>query len=185
MVGQDQYLLGDTVEIRAQLTNAQLAPLAAPGVTLEVFHEQDNHVQAITLRPDPSRIGTFAGQITVLKEGDYRLELPVPESANVRLTRRIQVSLPNLEQQNTARNDKLLSRIAQATQGKYYSSIESAIGPAAKPPLVAQLKDRTTIITSPTAPDPRWELDWLRWMMYVVCGLLCVEWLIRRLVKLA
>jgi hypothetical protein len=188
MVGQDQYLLGDTVEIRAQLTNAQLTPLAAAGVTVEVFHEQDNRLQTITLRPDPSRIGTFAGQVTVLKEGDYRLELLVPESANLRLTRRIQVSLPNLEQQNTQRNDKLLSWIAQATQGtdfKYYSSIGSAIGPAAKFPLVAQLKDRTTTITSPMAPDPHWELNWLRWMMYAVCGLLCVEWLIRRLMKLA
>jgi len=157
-------------------------------VTVEVFHEQDNHLQTVTLRPDPSRIGTFAGQVTVLKEGDYRLELLVPESTNLRLTRRIQVSLPNLEQQNTQRNDKLLSWIAQATQGtdfKYYSSIGSAIGPAAKFPLVAQLKDRTTTITSPTAPDPRWELNWLRWMMYTVCGLLCVEWLIRRLMKLA
>jgi hypothetical protein len=188
MVGQDQYMLGDTVEIRAQLTNAQLAPLAAPSVTVEVFHEQGKHVQTVTLRPDPSRIGAFAGQVTVLKEGDYRLELLVPESANLRLTRRIQVSLPNLEQQNPQRNDKLLSWIAQATQGtnfKYYSSIDLAIGPAAKVPLVAQLKDRTTIITSPTAPDPRWELDWLRWMMYAVCGLLCIEWLIRRLMKLA
>ena len=159
--------------------------MTAPSVTLEVFHEQGNQVQTITLRPDPSRIGAFAGQVTVLKEGDYRLELLVPESANLRLTRRIQVSLPNLEQQNPQRNDKLLSRIAQATQGKYYSSIDLAIGPAAKFPLVSQLKDRTTIITSPTAPDPRWELDWLRWMMYALCGLLCLEWLVRRLLKLA
>jgi hypothetical protein len=188
MVGQDQYMLGDTVEIRAQLTNAQLAPLAVPSVNLEIFQEQGNHVQTVTLRPDPSRIGTFAGQVTVLKEGDYRLELLVPESANLRLTRRIQVSLPNLEQQNTQRNDKLLSWIAQATQGtnfRYYNSIGSAIGPAARFPLVAQLKDRTTTITTPTAPDPRWELEWLRWMMYIVCGLLCTEWLIRRLLKLA
>jgi hypothetical protein len=126
--------------------------------------------------------------VTVLKEGDYRLELLVPEAANLRLTRRIQVSLPNLEQQNTQRNDKLLSWIAQATQGtdyKYYSSIGAAIGPGARSPLVGQLKDRTMTIVSPTAPDPRWELDWLRWMMYAVCGLLCFEWLIRRLVKLA
>jgi hypothetical protein len=92
MVGQDQYQVGGTVEIRAQLTNAQLAPLVAQTVPLQVF-QPGGKVQTITLRPDPSRAGTYAGQFTALDEGDYRLELLVPESTDERLTRRIQVSM--------------------------------------------------------------------------------------------
>ena len=37
MVGQDRYLLGNTVEVRARVTNARLQPLAAKSVTLEVI----------------------------------------------------------------------------------------------------------------------------------------------------
>ena len=59
-------------------------------------------VQMVTLAADPSRAGSFAGQFQVLQEGAYRLELPVPESQNERLTRRIQVKVPELERENPA-----------------------------------------------------------------------------------
>lgn len=182
MVGQDQYQVGGTVEIRAQLTNAQLAPLAADAVALQVFHP-DGKMQTLTLRPDPSRIGTFAGQFTVLEEGDYRLELLVPESADERLTRRVQVTMPDLERQNPQRNAKLLARMADGSQGKYYAELEAALGP--KEPLVDQLKDRTKTVVLTAAPDPLWEQTWMQWLMITIAGLLFFEWTIRRLFKLA
>lgn len=182
MVGQDQYQVGGTVEIRAQLTNAQLAPLAAETVPLQVFRP-DGKMQTLTLRPDPSRIGTFAGQFTVLEEGDYRLELLVPESADERLTRRVQVTMPDLERQNPQRNAKLLTRMADGSQGKYYAELEAALGP--KDPLVDQLKDRTKTVVLTAAPDPLWEQTWMQWLMITVAGLLFLEWTIRRLFKLA
>lgn len=184
MVGQDQYQVGGTVEIRAQLTNAQLAPLAAPSVPLQVFHP-NGKMQTITLRPDPSRVGTFAGQFTALDEGDYRLELLVPESSDERLTRRVQVSMPDLERQNPQRNAKLLARLADGSQGRYYAELEAAIGPRAKDPLVDQLKDRTKTVVITAAPNPLWEQTWMQWLMYTLAGLLFLEWTVRRLFKLA
>ncbi len=47
------------------------------------------------------------------------------------------------------------------------------------------MPDRTSTIIQTDVPDPQWEETWLRWMMIALCGLLCLEWLIRRLVKLA
>ncbi len=184
MVGQDQYQVGGTVEIRAQLTNAQLTPLAAPSVPLQVFHPSGK-MQTITLQPDPSRIGTFAGQFTALDEGDYRLELLVPESNDERLTRRVQVSMPDLERQNPQRNGTLLARLAEASQGKYYAELEAAIGPRAKDPLVNQLKDRSKTVVVTATPNPLWEQTWMRWLMYILTGLLFIEWTVRRLFKLA
>jgi len=216
MVDQDRYVLGSTVQIRARLTNPQLEPLEAARVTLNVI-QPDGNVRSIGLRPDPSRVGMFAGQLTVLAEGTYRLELPVPESDDERLTRRIKVTLPDLERQSPQRNDKLLSRIAQGTGGKYYPELEAAVGAGARDPLIAQLKDRTkTIIQTGVLEPPslRWALkrwlpaglhqqawlarladrSWLGalldqtliwWLMIVLCSLLCCEWLIRRLSKLA
>ncbi|HUT92864.1 MAG TPA: vWA domain-containing protein [Thermoguttaceae bacterium] len=216
MVDQDRYVLGSTVQIRARLTNPQLDPLEATRVPLNVIRP-DGNVRTITLRPDPSRAGMFAGQLTVLGEGTYRLELPVPESDDERLTRRIKVTLPDLERQSPQRNDKLLSRIAQGTGGKYYPELEAAVSANSRDPLVANLKDRTRSIIQTGVLEPpslRWTLgqwlperpwarawlswladeSWLRtlldqtliwWLMIILCSLLCCEWLIRRLSKLA
>ncbi|NUQ61040.1 MAG: hypothetical protein HUU20_01030 [Pirellulales bacterium] len=183
MLDRDRYLLGSTVQVRAQLTNAQLDPLSAAEVPLEVF-QPDSTVQPLTLTPDPSRAGMFVGQLTVLQEGAYRLELSVPES-DERLLRRIQVALPDLERENPRLNDKLLMRIAEGSQGKYYQGLEQALSTASPQHLVAMLPDRTRTIIRTAAPDRRWEAIWRQWVMFGFCGLLFSEWLIRRLAKLA
>jgi len=184
LVDKDRYLLGATVEIRAQLTDAQLKPLKAASVPLQAI-QPSRAVQAVTLRPDPSREGVFTGQLTVLQEGVYRLELLVPESDNERIVRRIQVRVPDLERENPLRNDALLSRIAEQSGGKYYTSIAAAWGPPAEDPLADHLRDRTRISVLSSGPNPLAERPWLQMMMLVLCGLLCGEWLIRRLLKLA
>ena len=216
MVDQDRYTLGSTVQIRVRLTNAQFEPLDAPSVTFNVARP-DGTSQQVALRADPERAGMFAGQLTVLGEGTYRLEVPVPESDDECLRRRIKVSLPDLERQTPQRNDPLLSRIALATGGAYYEELEAALGGDATDPLVGRLKDRTkTVIQTGTAdppslrwllrrrlPEGLWQQEWFSWLandtwvrklldqtlvwwlMIVLCGLLCCEWLIRRLSKLA
>jgi len=184
LVDKERCLLGNTVEIRAQLTDAQLKPLKAPSVALDVI--QPNRVsQTVILRSDASREGMYAGQLTVLQEGAYRLELSVPDSDRDRLVRRIQVRLPDLERESPQRNDALLGRIATDTGGKYYPSLDAAWGPETPAPLADHLKDRTRISIVTSGPNPESERPWLRMMMFVLCGLLCGEWLIRQLLKLA
>jgi len=183
LVDKDRALLGGTAEIRAQLTDAQLKPLKAANVPLEVI-QPDRGVQTIALRADPAREGMYSGQLTLLQEGAYRLELPVPESAE-RIVRRIQVRLPDLERENPQRNDSLLGRIAAGSGGKYYSTLGAAWGPDADDPLVDHLRDRTRISIVSSGPNPLSERPWMAAMMLILCGLLCIEWLVRRLLKLA
>jgi hypothetical protein len=78
-----------------------------------------------------------------------------------------------------------LSRIAEGTGGVYYRALRSAVGIGAAESLAAKLKDQTRTSIFTAAPDPLWEQTWLMWMMLALCGLLCLEWLIRRLLKLA
>jgi hypothetical protein len=184
LVGQDRYMLGNTVEVRAQLTNARLEPLGQPTVNLQVIHP-DGTAQTLALHADTNRAGAYLGQFPALLEGTYRLELPVPESQSERLSRRIQVKVPDLERENARRNDAVLSAIAKNTGGKYYVGMGSAIAVKGQFPLVDQLKDKTTTVILPVATNPQEEQDWLRWAMIVLCGLLCLEWLTRRLLKLA
>ena len=177
-------MLGGSVQVRAQLTNARLEPLDVRSVNLQII-QPDGTARTIALRADRSRAGAYAGEFPALLEGTYRLELPLPESQNERLGRRIQVKAPDLERENPRRNDALLSAIASGSGGKYYVGMTSAIATGGKSPLVEQLPDRTTTVILPVAPNPQQEEDWLRWIMIALCSLLCLEWLIRRLLKLA
>jgi hypothetical protein len=95
LVDRDRYLLGNTVIVRAQLSDAQFEPLAAASVTLKVIRP-DSTSEDLQLPADATRKGMFAGQFTVLQEGTYRLELAVPEGGAEQLTRRIQVKVPDL-----------------------------------------------------------------------------------------
>ncbi|MEN6448994.1 MAG: hypothetical protein ABFC96_00755 [Thermoguttaceae bacterium] len=185
LVGQDHYLLGGTMEIRAQLTNLRLEPLERRSVNLQVI-APDGSTRTIALQASPGRAGAYVGQLPALLEGTYRLELPIPESENERLSRRVQVDVPNLERTNTRRNDPLMKQIAERTGGKYYIGMASAIATSGQtPPLTSQLEDRTNTVILPVAPNPLEEAAWLRWMMIGLCGVLCLEWLVRRLLKLA
>jgi hypothetical protein len=184
MIGQDRYMLGNAVQIRARLTDARLKPLDEPSVALQVI-QPDGVPRTIALQPDQSRVGTYAGQITVLQEGVYRLELPIPDSDDQRITRRIRVSLPDLELRNPERNELLLKRIAAGTGGRYYDDLETALKTDVPDALVRLLKDRTRTSILTAAPDRLWEQTWMEWVMYILAGLLCLEWLIRRLLKLA
>jgi hypothetical protein len=184
LVGQDRYLLGNTVEVRAQLTDARLEPLHAPSVNVQIV-VPDGTVKSLTLKPDPTRAGAFIGQFPAMLEGTYRLELLVPESENERLGRRIQVKAPDLERDNSRRNDPLLSSMAKDTSGRYYIGMNQAVAVSGVPPLTMQLKDRTNTVVIPVAPNPKKEEQWLRWIMLGLCGVMCLEWLIRRLLRLA
>jgi hypothetical protein len=184
LVGQDRTMLGNTVEVRAQLTNTRLEPLESAGVSVQLL-QPDGAMQTIALRADPSRLGAFVGQFSALQEGTYRLDLAVPESENERLSRRVQVKTPDLERENPRRNDAVLSTIAKGAGGKYYMGISAALAPQKGVPLVDELKDHTSVIVRPETPDPKKDESWLRWMMNGLCGVLCLEWLIRRLLKLA
>ncbi|HEX3655772.1 MAG TPA: hypothetical protein VHV55_08205 [Pirellulales bacterium] len=190
MTERDQYVPGATVEVSATLTNAQLEPLEAAGVPLQVI-QPDGNLQTVRLLAEPRRPGSFRGYFTVRKEGTYRLELPVPESKDLRLTALpIQVSIPNLERDRLDRNDALLSDIARRSQGQYYVGLDAAMG--LKPgvlSLAERLPDRSRTLTLAAAPDPLWSdsAPWhrARWMLAAVCGVLCLEWLLRRLWRLA
>ena len=192
-VDKEQHLVGSTVEIRSQLNNAQSQPLQAAKVPMQVI-QPDDSIQSATLVADPNRAGVFTGQITVLQEGTYRLQVSVPESADERISRRVQVVMPNLEKDTLQRDEALLKRLADGLkdpsgrklcEGKYYADLDAAFASGGADPLVAHLQGEPRVTTIEEGPDPLWEQAWLRWMMFGVCGLLCGEWLIRRLWKLA
>ena len=189
LVDKERALLGDQVAVRAHLTDPQFNPLTLEEVQA-VLVQPDNVRKPLVLRKikDAAREGMYAGLVTTSMEGDYRLELPVPQSPDDELlTREIRVRVPDREIEHPQRNDALLKTIADRTKGEYYVGLNAALGrgPEARPPLATVItpRDQETFLSG--SRDQTFERLLAGWLMTLVCGVLFLEWTIRRLHKLA
>ena len=141
---------------------------------------------------DPNRAGRYVVELPVLQPGDYDLELSVPETADEKLHQTFRGVVPMLEQENPQRNTALLREIAEKTQGEskydnhnYFDDLSVALGSTAPDSLADRLKDVSRTESIPLAPKPEEEEKWLKWMLLALCCVLSLEWLVRRLAKLA
>jgi hypothetical protein len=184
LVDRDRYLLGGTILVRAQLSDSHFEPLDLKQVPLAIV-QPDGTLETLQLLVDEGHKGMFAGQFTVLKEGTYRLDLPIPGGGDETLSRRIQVKVPELEREHPERNDALLSELAQATGGTYYVGASSVLGSSGLPELAAQLTDHTQTTYLAGVKDLDFEGRWMWTLLAVIAGALFLEWTLRRLVKLA
>ncbi len=195
VVERTRYKIGDAVNLQARLTDAQHRPLSPDDVA---------QVQAIVARPDgkqtsvllrnvnigggsiAGREGVYAGQFTALQLGDYNIQLTVPGSGGEDvLNQRITVRAPHKEIEQPERNDALLIDLADSTGGEYYNSIMAAVGRGQVTPLAAQIQPRDRLNPQPDVPNIRFERHLMMWLLSLIAGALCLEWLIRRVSKLA
>ncbi|MDO4629781.1 MAG: hypothetical protein Q4C70_11415 [Planctomycetia bacterium] len=179
MLAQSRYFPGDPIEIRAQLYDSALQPLEAgtvPEVIAEVFLP-DGKIQSVQLLANKDMSGMYIGQFSVLAQGRFRVELPIPESTE-RLVQRGEIVLSDLERDRPQRNQRFLNELAKQTGG---IAFENANQPEFQA-LPELLRDRTRTLVefdSATPVIPPMTL------LYILVGLLSVEWLLRRLLKLA
>lgn len=185
LVERDRYSVGDEVVVRAQLTSASREPLVAERVIARVI-DPEGKSENLMLAADLDRPGNFIGQFDVRQEGSYRIELQVPDAADEQLIRRIQATVPNLEFEKTRRNEALLTALATRTEGRYYPNLRTALeGNKDVRPLAAQIDSREEIETIRGTADVDFE-EWIhKVLLAVICGALCTEWLVRRLIRLA
>jgi hypothetical protein len=176
LLERSQYLLGQTVRVRAQILDAQFEPLTANSVVADVFDSNGRPMSPpLTLQQDASRAGQFVGSFRVSTPGVWRLELPIPQSAE-RLVEKVDVVLPNLETDNARQNAQLLRLIGEVTGGAYFPIAEAAAGiPSRLPDMGEEFQIDQQLRTL-------WDREWL---MYLLIALLSVEWLTRKLLKLA
>lgn len=177
LIDRDEFFIGQPVVVKAQLRTPDQEPLEAPSVPVDVL-TPENRTFRIGLKPSSvAGPGNYVGQFIARERGAYRIELLIPDGgADDKLTRAIQVSSPRLEEKNIVRNDPLLSEIAEKTKGQYVIGAENA------EQVVDQLPPQTKTEVQLRKPEPLWD-EW--WTLGVIVGLLGLEWLIRRLVRLA
>ena len=173
-----EYGIGDTVKVRVRLLNQQFQPLVQPSVDMEVVAPNGRRfippVKLVADRTD-KREGQYVGDFRASLEGKYTLEIGVPDSKQIEV-KTINVNVPDLESQNPQQHADLLEALARDTGGKYLT-LETAVAE-----LPALLPDRSKQFVIEDRPEPLWDNDWV---LYLFVGLLSIEWLTRKLLKLA
>jgi len=177
LLEKTQYPLGSTVQVRARLLDPQFKDYQADRVTYEVFDPTGRPLTpAPTLLADKTRPGHFGGAFVAALPGNYKLELPIPESTDL-LKGSVSIRLPNLEFDHPEQNEQLLRAIARKETGGVYLKLADAASQ-----LPALLPDRTAEKVQYDFPRTLWDRQWV---MYLLVGLLSAEWLTRKLLKLA
>lgn len=187
VLDRERCLVGETITIRASLTDRQFRPWTTK--TVEAFLvDPKGERRSLSLIPaaDTLRGGTYSGQFVAHIEGDYRVEVPIPESDLAELMRReVRARIPNLEAEKPQRNEPILAELANRTNGKYFSSTAEWIAANgtstwadAMPP-----QDQETLI--PLSPDRNFKERLMTVLMAWIVGALSLEWLGRRLNRLA
>ncbi len=177
LLEKTQYPLGSTVQVRTRLLDPQFKEYQADRVTMEVYDPSGKPMTpALSLLADKTRPGHYGGAFVAAMPGTYKLELPIPES-NEQLKGSVSVRLPNLEFDHPEQNEQLLRSLARKETGGAYVRLDDAA--AELPPL---LPDRTTEKVRYDKPIDLWDRDWV---MYLLVGLMSLEWLTRKLLKLA
>jgi len=174
--------------VRAILQDAQHRPLALDRVQAMLVQPDSTRLPLVMNRSkDEGREGIYVEQFTALQEGDYRIELQHPNAAEQFLTREVRVKIPAKETEFPERNDALLREIADKTGGDYFVGMQAAIGPGGMEPaaLAAAIKPQQQVTVLPGTPDRAFERQLMGWLLGLICGVLCLEWLLRRLSKLA
>ncbi len=187
LVDKDRCSLGETVTIRAALTDSQHQPLTDEEVEASVTRP-DGERQPVTLRRlrEGTREGIYTGQFVATTQGDFRVELIIPDSERLEiLTRDVRAQVPDLEVEHPQRNDALLSELAAQTAGTYFVGMDAAIGSADEPALSTAIVPQDQETYLPGTPDLDFERRLMSWLLGLICGALCLEWLLRRLYRLA
>jgi hypothetical protein len=187
LVDQERCWLGDQLTVQAILRDEQNQPLSAPQVTATVLLPDRTTVD-ITLMAmaEGARPGTFTGQITATQEGDYRVSLLVPGSDKGEvLTAEFRADIPDLEKDKAERNDELLASLTEATSGQLITPLPANSSQAELQTALDLIQTRDQESYLPGTPDTDFTRALMAWLLGLVAGALCLEWVARRLNRLA
>jgi len=171
-----KLLIGQTARIRARLLDAQFEPLNIDSVAIDVIDPAGKPlVPSPRLAKDQSRPGEFLGEFRISLPGTYKLSLAIPEGRE-QLNEELTAALPKLESQDLRQNVALLQDLVRDTGGSYLPLKDAA----------AQLPALLPLRGEPFTIEERLRTLWDRdWVLYLLVGLLSLEWLTRKLLKLA
>lgn len=181
LVERDRFPVGATVVVRV-VTAEDAQPGARPPACRAL--PPDGVAVAVPLSAEPARPGTFQGSFVASREGGWRIEVDALGSGE-KLARQIQVQLPDRELARPKLDRGLLVQLAAATGGRPRFLADGDWTDGAAEELVAAIPDRSRRDYESGTPDAAFKQRLNASLLAAACGLLCLEWVIRRLVRLA
>lgn len=183
LVDRDRHAIGGTVQVRLVLADEPTAAAARPLVARVIG--PDGATLPMSLVPEPGRPGTLQGGFVAAREGGWRIEVEAGTGPAVeRLVRRIQVQLPDRELARPRLDRSLLAQLADRTGGtaRFPAATWSA---AESEALAASFPDRSRREYETGAADANFKQRLNAALLALGGGCLCLEWVVRRLAKLA
>jgi hypothetical protein len=189
LVDKDRCLLGDQITVRAVLNDAQHQALTVDSVAA-ILWQPDGQREALSLHKiqDAAREGMYEAQFTALSPGDYRIELTPPDSSDDELlSAEVRVRVPAREIEHPQRNDDLLRSLTRTTGGALFIGFDAAMGRGGttRASVATALEPNDQVIYLPETFDKLFDERLMGWLMVLIVGVLCLEWMLRRLSKLA
>lgn len=187
LVEPSRAMVGDSIVVRAVLTDAQYEPLEVPEVNAALLGPggQIEEFKLLPLEGEP-RPGTYGARFTVREGGNYEVRLTLGDALNEQvLSQSVQVRMPRRELENPRRNDAELSEIAAVTQGKFIPVEEETAETAVADQLVSLIRPQPQTTILPGTPDREFNERRNAVLMWLIASVLTFEWVTRRLQRLA
>ena len=183
MVERDRYAVGANVLVR--LVTADGDGAAALSTATCRAEGPDGVPVRVPLSSDPGRPGVMQGGFIASREGGWRIDVDLGDGSGEMLSRRIQARLPDRELERPRLDRGLLERLGALTGGAAHFLADAPWGAEESAALAARIPDRSRREYETGAPDGTFKRRLNAFLLAAGTGLLCLEWIIRRLVKLA
>jgi hypothetical protein len=182
LVDRDRFSLGAEVVVRLVLPADRTA--GDPPACRARSPEGD--VVRVPLAPEAGRPEVLRGSFTAAREGTWQIDVDLPVADDDEPpSRRIQVDLPDRELASPRLDRGLLAELASATGGSSRALVDGGWSTASADELAATIPDRTRREYEAGAADDRFKRRLNTLLLGLAAGLLCLEWIARRLVNLA
>jgi hypothetical protein len=180
-------MVGDTVTVRAVLTDEQFEPLDVAEVPAKLLAPSGriSDIKLTPLKGEP-RAGTYGGRFVVREAGSYEIRLTLGDALDEQVLRQsVQVRLPTIELERPKRNDEELAQYASITGGTYLPIDEGTNNDAVVTSLLQSLQPQPQTTVLPGTPDQLFNERRNAMLLWLIASALTMEWVTRRLHRLA
>ena len=183
LVDRDRFAVGSNVTVRL-VDSAAEASAPAQAASCQAVGP-DGTVVRVPLAAEPGRPGVVQGGFVASREGAWRIDVELGPGADEKISRRIQARLPDRELERPRLDRGVLDQVAALSGGSARILSPAAWTADDSRALAARIPDRSRREYEAGAPDGAFKRRLNSILMAAAAGLLCVEWVVRRLVKLA
>lgn len=183
LVERDRYPVGATIGVRLVAAAGEGdAGLAAATCRVE---GPDGTTTRVPLVPDAGRPGEYQGAFVAAREGRWKIDVDLGDGSGEGVSRAVTARLPDRELERPRLDRGLLERLGTLTGGACHFLADAPWGGAESAALAARIPDRSRREYEVGAPDADFKRLLNGSLLAAATGLLCLEWIVRRLVKLA